>query len=103
MREKWVEFSQAKDVMFQYTDIPEARWYQIESDDKRRARLNGIHHLLSIIPYEDAIPPAMELTPRPPPDEDYTRPPRDRHIIVPDYYAAGAPPPKSKHGHKADQ
>jgi len=99
MREKWVEFSKAKDAMFQYTDIPEARWYQIESDDKRRARLNGIHHLLSIIPYEDAIPPAMDLGPRPPPDQHYIRPPRERHLIVPDYYATDSALAKGKGKH----
>jgi polyphosphate kinase 2 len=86
-RERWVEFSKAKDMMLQHTDIPEARWYQVESDDKRRARLLCIRHLLSLVPYEDVVPPPMELTPRPPPDRDYTRPPREAHIIVPDYYA----------------
>jgi polyphosphate kinase 2 len=52
-REHWVEFSRAKDEMFVYTDIPEARWYVVEGDDKKAARLNCIHHLLSMIPYED--------------------------------------------------
>jgi polyphosphate kinase 2 (PPK2 family) len=86
-RERWVEFSKAKDMMLQHTDIPEARWYQIESDDKRRARLLCMRHLLSLVPYEDVTPPPMELSPRPPPDRDYMRPPREAHIIVPDYYA----------------
>jgi polyphosphate kinase 2 len=86
-RERWVEFSKAKDMMLQHTDIPEARWYQIESDDKRRARLLCMRHLLSLVPYEDVTPPPMELSPRPPPDRDYIRPPREAHIIVPDYYA----------------
>lgn len=86
-RERWVEFSKAKDMMLQHTDIPEARWYQIESDDKRRARLLCMRHLLSLVPYEDVTPPPIELSPRPPPDRDYIRPPREAHIIVPDYYA----------------
>ncbi len=86
-REKWVEYSKAKDIMFEHTDIPEARWYQIESNDKRRARLNCITHLLSMIPYEDVTPDKLELPPRPPDDVNYTRPPRDAHMIVPDYYA----------------
>jgi hypothetical protein len=73
-------------MMFEHTDIPEARWYQIEGDDKRRARLNGIRHLLSMIPYKDVTPELVELTPRPPEDTHYERPPRDAHIIVPEYY-----------------
>jgi polyphosphate kinase 2 len=86
-RKRWVQFSKVKDMMLQYTDIPEARWYQIESNDKERARLNCIHHLVSHIDYEDMIPKAMELPPRPPADEHYVRPPRSLHIVVPDYYA----------------
>jgi hypothetical protein len=76
--------------MFSHTDIPEARWYQVESDDKRRARLNCIRHLLSMIPYEDVTPPPIELLPRPPADAHYVRPPRESHLIVPDYYAKSA-------------
>lgn len=86
-RKRWVQYSKVKDMMLQNTDIPEARWYQIESDDKERARLNCVRHLLSSIAYEDMVPKAFELPPRPPPDENYVRPPRDLHIIVPDYYA----------------
>jgi len=85
-RDKWVEFSKAKDIMFDHTDIPEARWYQIESDDKRRARVNCIRHLLSMLPYEDVTPPPIELPPRPPADVQYVRPPRQSHNIVPDFY-----------------
>jgi polyphosphate kinase len=85
-REKWVQFSKAKDIMFAHTDIPEARWYQIEADDKRRARLNCIRHILSMIPYEDVTPESLELSPRPPADEHYLRPPRERHMIIPDCY-----------------
>ena len=64
-RAQWVEFSQAKDEMFVHTDIPEAPWYVVEGDDKRRARLNCIAHLLSIVPYEDVIETPLELPPRP--------------------------------------
>src|SRR5436309_3402050 len=85
-RSRWVEFSKAKDIMFDHTDIPEARWYQIESDDKRRARLNALQHVLSMIPYEDVTPAPIELPPRPPADTNYVRPPRQSHIIVPDNY-----------------
>jgi polyphosphate kinase 2 len=86
-RERWVEYSKAKDMMFEHTDIPEARWYQIESDDKERARLNCMRHLLSLISYEDVLPPPIELPTRPPRDEHYKRPPRESHIVIPDYYA----------------
>ena len=55
-REKWVEFSKAKDEMFSVTDIREAPWFTIESDDKRRARLNCVSHILDQIPYQDALP-----------------------------------------------
>ena len=55
-RAKWVEYSKAKDIMLEHSDIPEARWYQVDGDDKRRARLNCISHILAKIPYEDAIP-----------------------------------------------
>lgn len=86
-RMRWVEYSKAKDIMMEYTDIPECRWYQVESDDKRRARLNCIQHILSMIPYEDVIPKTIKLPPRPPEDTDYVRPPIDKHIVLPDYYA----------------
>ena len=85
-RARWVEFSHAKDEMFVHTDIPEAPWYVVEGDDKRRARLNCIAHLLSIIPYEDVIEPPLELPPRPGPGE-YERPPRSLFRYVPDYAA----------------
>ena len=86
-RKKWVEYSKAKDTMLDYTDIPEARWYQIDGDDKRREHLNCISHLLSLLPYKDVMPKAVKLGKRPPPDENYVRPPRENHIIVPDSYA----------------
>ncbi len=86
-RERWVEYSKAKDTMMEYTDIPEARWYQIDSDDKRRAHLNCIRHLLSLFPYQEVMPQPVKLNPRPPADADYIRPPRERHVIVPDCYS----------------
>jgi polyphosphate kinase 2 len=85
-RTRWAEFSHAKDEMFVHTDIPEAPWYVVEGDDKRRARLNCIAHLLSIIPYEDVIEPPLELPPRPGPGE-YERPPRSLFHYVPDHAA----------------
>jgi polyphosphate kinase 2 len=83
-RERWVEYSKAKDEMFKHTDIEQSPWYTVEADDKRRARLNCIAHLLSMVPYEDATPPALKLTPRRPPDEGYVRPPKSEQNLVPD-------------------
>jgi polyphosphate kinase 2 len=85
-REKWVEFSKAKDEMFSYTDIREAPWYTIEADDKKRARLNCISHILDRIPYEDVLPEPIELPERPTNAENYQRPPKDRHIVVEDRF-----------------
>jgi polyphosphate kinase len=83
-REKWVEFSKAKDEMFRHTDVTQAPWYTVEADDKRRARLNCIAHILSMVSYEDATPPPLELPPRKPPDESYVRPPKSEQNFVPD-------------------
>lgn len=85
-RNRWVQYSKVKDIMLEHTDIPEARWHQIDQDDKRRARLICIQHLLDSIEYEDAIPKPIKLGKRPPADKDYMRPPRDAHIILPDPY-----------------
>ena len=86
-REHWVEYSKAKDTMLEYTDIPEARWHQLESDDKRRAHLNCMRHFLDQFNYQDVSPTPVGLGPRPPADEHYIRPPRDAHPLVPDHYA----------------
>ncbi len=83
-REKWVAFSKAKDEMFKHTDVKQSPWYTVEADDKRRARLNCIGHLLGMIPYEDATPPPLKLSPRSPADESYVRPPKADQHIVPD-------------------
>jgi polyphosphate kinase 2 (PPK2 family) len=85
-RTRWEEFSRAKDEMFVHTDIPEVPWYVVEADDKRRARLNCIAHLLSLIPYQDVHVPKVKLPPRPP-DSGYERPPRDLYRYVPDHAA----------------
>lgn len=85
-RQRWVEYSKAKDVMMQHTDTAINPWFEIEGDDKKRARLNGIRHLLTQIPYKDVTPEKVELPPRPPADENYVRPPRAQDNIVPDYY-----------------
>ncbi|HEY9240718.1 MAG TPA: polyphosphate kinase 2, partial [Streptosporangiaceae bacterium] len=58
---RWEDYSRAKDEMLLHTDIPEAPWYVVESDDKRRARINMIAHLLSTIPYHDVRRPQLQL------------------------------------------
>jgi len=84
-RARWVEYSRAKDEMFRYTDTKQAPWYVVASDDKRRARLNVIHHLLSLIPYEDLTPEAIVLPPRQT-NEGYLRPPMSDPTFVPEVY-----------------
>jgi polyphosphate kinase 2 len=82
-RDRWVEYSQAKDVMFAHTNIPEAPWFTVEADDKKRARLNCISHFLSKIPYVDMTPEPLELPPRKSAPHDYVRPPRNEQFFVP--------------------
>jgi len=80
-RDLWVAYSRAKDEMFRSTHTPEAPWYTVESDDKRRARLNCISHILDTIEYEDVLPDPIELPARPE-QEDYRRPPRSSHTEI---------------------
>jgi polyphosphate kinase len=84
-RNRWVEYSKAKDVMLAHTNIPEAPWFTVESDDKRRAHLNCICHILSKVPYEDMTPDAIELPPRKE-AENYIRPPLNEQFFVPNLY-----------------
>jgi polyphosphate kinase len=84
-RDRWVEYSQAKDMMFSHTNIPEAPWFTVEADDKKRARLNCIRHFLSKIPYVDMTPEPLELPPRKI-AHDYVRPPRNEQFFVPQKY-----------------
>ena len=84
-RDRWVDFSRAKDEMFAHTNIPEAPWFTVEANDKRRARLNCIRHLLSKGPYEDMTPAAIELAPRKG-SGDYQRPPINEQFFVPNHY-----------------
>jgi len=81
---RWEDYSRAKDQMLVHTDIPEAPWWVVESDDKRRARLNMIHHLLSTMDYREVQRVPLDLPPRPP-STGYIRPPRDPNNYVPDY------------------
>ena len=81
---RWEDYSRAKDEMFVHTDIPEAPWYVVESEDKRSARINMIAHLLSTIPYYEVQRPPLELPPRPP-SKGYERTPREMQTPVPDH------------------
>jgi polyphosphate kinase 2 len=84
-REKWVEYSMAKDKMFSYTDTRQSPWYVVPADDKRRARLNCIDHLLTMIPYKDLTQKSIKL---PPLNQEvaYVRPPITEQNFVPEKY-----------------
>jgi len=84
-RLRWVEYSIAKDEMFKFTDIKQAPWWVVNSDDKKRARLNCIHHLLTQVPYEDLTPEPIVLPPRQS-EAGYVRPPITDQTFVPEVY-----------------
>ncbi len=83
---RWEAYSRAKDDMFVHTDTLEAPWWVVEADDKRRARVNMIAHLLSSIPWEEVQRPPLEL-PHRPAAANYERPPRELYRSVPDHAA----------------
>jgi polyphosphate kinase 2 len=85
-RTHWAEYSIAKDEMFKYTDIKQAPWYVVNSDDKKRSRLNCMSHLLSLIPYEDLTPEPITLPERQKDKTGYVRPPITDQTFVPDKY-----------------
>nr|WP_306428505.1 MULTISPECIES: polyphosphate kinase 2 [unclassified Corynebacterium] len=84
---RWEDYSRAKDEMFIHTDIPSAPWYTVESEDKKRSRINVISHLLSTIPYEHIERELPEIPERPESNNDYERPPREDFRYVPDVAA----------------
>jgi polyphosphate kinase 2 len=84
-RARWVEYSVAKDLMFSHTDIKQAPWNVVQADQKKRARLNCIHHLLSQIPYEDLTPEPFELPERVL-SRGYVRPPWSDQNLVPEIF-----------------
>ena len=84
-RTKWIDYSKAKDEMFAYTDTKQSPWYVVEADDKRRARLNCISHLLSLIPFED-VPRETIILPPLEKDKAYVRPPMSEQTFVPNKY-----------------
>jgi polyphosphate kinase len=84
-RSKWVEYSKAKDEMFAYTDIKQAPWYVVNADNKKKARLNCMSHLLSLINYKDLTPEPIKLPPRQK-NKGYIRPPISDQTFVPEKY-----------------
>ena len=83
-RSRWAGYSKAKDMMFNYTDTKQIAWFVVESDDKRRLRLNCIHHFIQQIPYQKSTAahitlPAIDKT-------GYVRSPHHQQTIVPDCY-----------------
>jgi polyphosphate kinase len=84
-RARWVDYSRAKDEMFRYTDIKQAPWWVVQGDDKARARLNCIHHLLQLIPYTEPSSPEIRLPARQD-DSGYVRPPLEEQTFVPAVY-----------------
>jgi polyphosphate kinase 2 len=84
-RKRWVQYSQAKDRMFEHTSTPDSPWWVVEGDDKRRARLNCISHLLSQFEYTDVPENDLTLEPRDP-SHQYERPPYSSQLFVPNLY-----------------
>ena len=85
-RARWVEYSKAKDAMFEHTDKEMCRWHVVPSDDKKKARLNCISHFLTTIAYEDVLPKAPVNFPPRQANEDYVRPPVSAQCFVPERY-----------------
>ena len=83
-RARWVDYSRAKDRMFELTDTKLSPWWVVHADDKRRARLNCISHLLSRVPYQDLTSAPLVLPPRQ--SDDYVRPPETELTSVPEIY-----------------
>jgi polyphosphate kinase 2 len=84
-RRRWEEYTRAKEVMLERTHIPEAPWWVVQGVDKKKARLNCIHHLLEQMPYEEVEHPVIQLPEREYHD-DYVRRPVPSEIIVPEVY-----------------
>jgi len=85
-RSRWEDYSWAKDEMFAFTDTKHSPWWVVNGENKRRARLNCISHLLSMVPYEEVISPPLTLDPRPEPTDRRVRPPIEEQSFVPELY-----------------
>ncbi|NML17795.1 polyphosphate kinase 2 [Azohydromonas caseinilytica] len=84
-RRRWEDYTKAKEEMFERTHIAEAPWWVVQAVDKKRARLNCIHHLLSLVPYQEVPREPIELPARER-HEDYFRVPVPPEMIVPEVY-----------------
>ena len=84
-RSKWVDYSKAKDEMFEFSDLPETPWQVVDADDKYCARLNTITHLLKSVPFKDLTPEPIEMPPRQKAGS-YERPPIDSQKWIPCVY-----------------
>ena len=84
-RRRWEEYTRAKEIMLERTHIPEAPWWVVQADDKKKARLNCIYHLLQQMPYQETQHPPVVLPERVR-HEDYVRQPVPQDIVVPEVY-----------------
>ena len=84
-RRRWEDYTKAKEIMLERTNIAEAPWWVVQADDKKKARLNCIHHLLGQMPYEEVEQPTIEL-PQRQRHEDYSRTPTPGELIIPQVY-----------------
>jgi polyphosphate kinase 2 len=78
---RWVDYAEAKDAMFRFSDTAASPWWVVDADDKKAARLNVIAHLLSLLPYEHPRQPSIELPERQ--ERPYQRPPMESQTFVP--------------------
>ena len=84
---RWEDYSRAKDEMFVHTDTPSSPWYTVESEDKKRSRINVINHILKMVPYQHVEQDVPEIPDRPELEAEYVRPPRNEFAYVPDVAA----------------
>ncbi|MDB6060954.1 MAG: polyphosphate kinase 2 [Verrucomicrobiaceae bacterium] len=84
-RKRWEDYTKAKEIMLDRSHIPEAPWWMVQAVDKKKARLNCIHHLLKLIPYEEIRRPPVVLPTRVH-NPDYLRNPVPEEMIVPEIY-----------------
>ena len=85
-RQRWVQYSKAKDAMMAHTNIDAAPWYVVDAEVQEHAQLNCMAHMLSLIPYKDLTPELEELPPREREDTGYVRPPMSEQNLVPKIY-----------------
>ncbi len=85
-RDRWQDYSRAKDAMFSYTDTKQSPWYVVNADIKKHARLNTMEHLLSLFDYEDLTPKKFELPPRSDVKGEYVRSPIEELTMIPEVY-----------------